>query len=211
MLLSARIEPNWMANAAAPILARNILLLCRIFGSQKRQHLPMLSITSKSVAWYKLLPIRALGRPTVTGNPPPGEKRRFFSPISSTLIHGQRDAALVDTFMTVNQNDVLVDWVKASGKNLTTIYIPHGHGDHWFGIGALLERFPSARAVASPAVVNMMKEQTPEKLKLWRQEQFPGRIPEKMVIAEELDRKSFKLEGHDLVVVDVGASCTTRC
>ena len=68
------------------------------------------------------------GIPTATSNPPPGEKRRFFSPISSTLIYGKRDAVLVDTFMTVNQNDVLVDWVKGRGKNLTTIYITHGHG-----------------------------------------------------------------------------------
>lgn len=82
------------------------------------------------------------GIPTVTGNPPPGEKRRFFSPISSTLIYGERDAVLVDTFMTVDQNEVLADWVKASGKNLTTVYITHGHGDHWFGIGALLDQFP---------------------------------------------------------------------
>ena len=66
------------------------------------------------------------GIPTVTKNPPPGEKQRFFSPISSTLIYGKRDAVLVDTFMTANQNDVLVDWVKGSGKNLTTIYITHG-------------------------------------------------------------------------------------
>jgi glyoxylase-like metal-dependent hydrolase (beta-lactamase superfamily II) len=93
----------------------------------------------------------------------------------------------VDTFMTVNQNDVLVDWVRASGKNLTTIYITHGHGDHWFGIGALLERFPSARAVASRAVVCMMKEQTPEMLKTWWESRLPGQIPERVVIAEELD------------------------
>ena len=66
------------------------------------------------------------GIPTVTPNPPPGETRRFFSPISSTLIYGQRDAVLVDTFMTVDQNDVLVDWVKTSGKNVTTIYISTG-------------------------------------------------------------------------------------
>jgi glyoxylase-like metal-dependent hydrolase (beta-lactamase superfamily II) len=32
----------------------------------------------------------------------------------------------------------LVDWVAASGKNVTTIYATHGHGDHFFGIGALL-------------------------------------------------------------------------
>ena len=32
--------------------------------------------------------------------------------------------------MTVDQNDVLVDRVRGSGKNLTTIYITHGHRDH---------------------------------------------------------------------------------
>jgi len=47
--------------------------------------------------------------------------------------------------MTVIQNDGLVDWVRASGKNLTTIYITHGHRDHWFGIGEPLESFPGAR------------------------------------------------------------------
>ncbi len=121
------------------------------------------------------------GIPTVTPDPPPGEKRRFFSPISSTLIYGKRDAVLVDTFMTVDQNDVLADWIKGSGKNLTAIYVTHGHGDHWFGIGGLLERFPGARAVASPAVINMMKEQSPEVLKSWWQARLPGQIPERLV------------------------------
>jgi hypothetical protein len=31
--------------------------------------------------------------------------------------------------MTIDQNDVLADWVKGSGKNLTTIYLTHGQGD----------------------------------------------------------------------------------
>ncbi len=148
------------------------------------------------------------GVPTATKNPPPGEKRRFFSPISSTLIYGKRDAVLVDTFMTVDQNDVLVDWVKGSGKNLTAIYITHGHGDHWFGIGGLLERFPGARAVASPAVVRMMKEQPPEVLRSWWHERLPGQIPERLVIAEELAGNVIKLEGHDLVMVEVGHTDT---
>jgi len=90
------------------------------------------------------------GIPTATSNPPPGEKRRFFSPNSSTLIHGMRDAVLVDTFMTVDQNDVLADWIKTSGKNLTTVYITHGHGDHWFG----------TRAIFTPAV-NLLKALVP--------------------------------------------------
>jgi len=48
--------------------------------------------------------------------------------------------SLVDAPITVEQADALVDWVVASGKNLTTIYVTHGHGDYFFGIGALLDR-----------------------------------------------------------------------
>jgi hypothetical protein len=43
----------------------------------------------------------------------------------------------VDAFMTVKQADALVDWIARNCKNLTTIYITYGHGDHWFGIDAL--------------------------------------------------------------------------
>ena len=148
------------------------------------------------------------GIPTATKDPPPGEKRRFFSPISSTLIYGKRDAVLVDTFMTVDQNDVLADWIKGSGKNLTTIYVTHGHGDHWFGIGALLERFPGARAVASPRVVDLMKEQSSGVSKSSWHARVPGQIPERLVIAEQLAGNVIKLEGQDLVVVEVGHTDT---
>src|SRR5713226_8034914 len=99
------------------------------------------------------------GIPTVTSDLPPGTKQQMWSPISSTLIYGKRDAVLVDAFITVEQAGALVDWVAASGKNLTTIYVTHGHGDHFFGIGALLDRFPDARAVATPDVVKVMHQQ----------------------------------------------------
>jgi glyoxylase-like metal-dependent hydrolase (beta-lactamase superfamily II) len=99
----------------------------------------------------------------------------------------QRDAVLVDTLMTVDQNDVPVDWVRGSGKNLTTIYITHGHGDHWFRIGARGERFPAARAIRSPGVVKMMKEQSPEALKARWETRMPGQIPERLVIQRRCD------------------------
>ena len=82
------------------------------------------------------------GIPTVSNDLPPGEKRRMWSPISSTLIYGKRDAVLVDTFITVEQADVLVDWVKGSGNNLTTIYTTHGHGDHFFWHWSAPRSFP---------------------------------------------------------------------
>jgi hypothetical protein len=43
------------------------------------------------------------GIPTVTSNLAPDTKQQRWSPISSTLIFGKRDAVLVDTFITVEQ------------------------------------------------------------------------------------------------------------
>jgi glyoxylase-like metal-dependent hydrolase (beta-lactamase superfamily II) len=154
------------------------------------------------------------GIPTVTSDLAPGTKQLMWSPISSTLISGKRDSVLVDTFITVEQADILVDWVAASGKNLTTIYVTHGHGDHFFGIGALLDRFPNARAVATPDVVKLMRQQaSPDVLANFWNPLFPGQIPDRLVIAEELKRNVIDLEGHDLVVVEVGHTDTdyTTC
>src|SRR6478752_1211115 len=67
------------------------------------------------------------GIPIATNDTPPGTKQAMFQAIASTLIYGKRDAVLVDAFMTIKQTAALVDWVAASGKNLTTIYITHGH------------------------------------------------------------------------------------
>jgi glyoxylase-like metal-dependent hydrolase (beta-lactamase superfamily II) len=73
---------------------------------------------------------------------PPGQSRSTWSPISATLISGRHDAVLVDPLMTVEQGMAVADWVSTTGKNLTTVYITHGHGDHWFGLRAVPERFP---------------------------------------------------------------------
>src|SRR5947209_9815883 len=109
------------------------------------------------------------GIPIVTPDRPPGVRETFFQAMASTLIYGARDAVLVDAFMTVKQANALADWVASKDKNLITIYITHGHGDHWFGVGTLLERFPNARAVATPNVVKVMRQHaSPEGLKIWK-------------------------------------------
>src|SRR5258708_5270725 len=74
--------------------------------------------------------------PAITNDLPPGEKQRPWPPISSTLISGERDAVLVDAPITIEQARALTNWVAARGKNLTTIYATHGHGDHFFGATA---------------------------------------------------------------------------
>src|SRR5260370_31484152 len=140
----------------------------------------------------------------VTKDAPPGVRDTYFQAMASTLIYGMRDAVLVDAFMTVKQANALADWVAGRGTNLTTIYITHGHGDHWFGAGTVLERFPNAKAVATPNVVKVMRQHaSPEVLeKVWKAG-FPNQIPDRLVIAEELKGNVIDLEGHELVAAEL--------
>jgi glyoxylase-like metal-dependent hydrolase (beta-lactamase superfamily II) len=108
----------------------------------------------------------------------------------------------------------LADWVASKGKNLTTVYITHGHGDHWFGAGTLRERFPSARIVATTNTVEVMRRNaSPDVLSRSWKAAFPGQIPDELLIADPLDEGVLDLEGQDLVVVELGHTDTdgTTC
>jgi glyoxylase-like metal-dependent hydrolase (beta-lactamase superfamily II) len=165
----------------------------------------------KSLRWDVFL---APSIPAITSDLPPGEKQRPWPPISLTLISGERDAVLVDTPITIEQARALANWVAASGKNLTTIYATHGHGDHFFGTSTVLERFPGARFVARPDVIKIMRQQaSPESLATFWNPRFPGQISGQLAIAEELAGNVIDLEGHDLVSVPLGFTDTasTTC
>jgi glyoxylase-like metal-dependent hydrolase (beta-lactamase superfamily II) len=152
--------------------------------------------------------------PTVSDDLPPGAQQRLWSPISATLIAGQQDAVLVDALMTAGQARDLADWVAAHGKQLTAVYITHGHGDHWFGLGTILDRFPDARAVAVPAVIEQMRQgSTAEFLASFWESRFPGQIPDDLALADPLPGNTIELEGHDLVAVGLGHTDTdeTTC
>lgn len=141
----------------------------------------------------------------------PQENARFWSPISATLILGERDAVLVDALLTVGQAHDLVEWIDGHGKNLTAVYITHGHGDHWFGLGAVLDRFPDARAFALPAAIEQMRiGSVPEFVESFWRPRFDGKLPRALVIPEPLEGHTIDLEGHELAVVELGHTDTDQ-
>jgi glyoxylase-like metal-dependent hydrolase (beta-lactamase superfamily II) len=133
----------------------------------------------------------------------------MWSPMSATLIYGERDAVLVDTLVTFDQVDVLAEWIERFEKNLTAIYITHGHSDHWIGLGRLLERFPGARGLARPKVHDRAAfEATNPGLSAYWQSIFPGEVPEHPVLPDRFDEESIDLEGRELRVIDIGQGDT---
>src|SRR6266849_2600880 len=148
-------------------------------------------------------------RPGLNRELPSGYESLAWVPNSSTLIYGERDAVLVDTFLTAEASQALADWVVARGRNLTTIYLTHGHGDHFFGIGLLKQRFPHARAVARPDIVEAMRhELDPPYFNSFWNSRFPGQLPEQLVVAEAFEGNTMELEGHELVMIDTGYTDT---
>jgi glyoxylase-like metal-dependent hydrolase (beta-lactamase superfamily II) len=105
--------------------------------------------------------------------------------------------------MTVDQARVLGDWVASKGRNLTDIFITHGHGDHWFAAGVLAERF-GARVVASAGTIAQMHANAAARPLLW-DKVFAG-IPPTPVTAVTVPGNRFTLERHELVIVEVGST-----
>ena len=153
-------------------------------------------------------------RPGLNRDVPAGKESLMWVANSSTLIYGEHDAVLVDTFLTVDQSKGLADAIVASGKTLKAIYVTHAHGDHFFGIKILQDRFPNVKALATPEVVAKMKLQiTPEKLNdRWRK-LFPNQIPDVISVADALQGNEIDLEGSKLIVVRIGHTDTddTTC
>jgi glyoxylase-like metal-dependent hydrolase (beta-lactamase superfamily II) len=137
-----------------------------------------------------------------------GEGEATWPASSVSLISGEHDAVLVDTLLTPEDAARVVDWIRATGKNLTTVYITHGHGDHFFGLNTILAAFPNATALTTAAVIPDAETQlTPEIMSFWNAI-LPGQIPEHPSLPGALDADLIELEGHELRIINVGQADT---
>jgi glyoxylase-like metal-dependent hydrolase (beta-lactamase superfamily II) len=146
----------------------------------------------------------APGKTMVGERPRPFGEPLGFDPITSTLIFGEYDAVLVDAMMTVAESEALADWIALHNRNLETIYITHAHFDHFYGLGILLDRFPGARAIATPKTLSAMQSSFTPPIERLARRCFPGQIPTRLVPPQPYERDTFTLEGHDLRIIDQG-------
>jgi glyoxylase-like metal-dependent hydrolase (beta-lactamase superfamily II) len=139
-------------------------------------------------------------KPVVGDRPRPFGSPMAWDPMTSTLVYGENDAVLVDPLTTVAEAEALAAWVKLHHRNLTMIYITHGHLDHFAGLSVLLRHFPGARAIATPKSVELAREQP---LAFYRK-LLPGQLPAAITLPEPYPEKVFHLESHELRIIEQG-------
>ena len=126
-----------------------------------------------------------------------------FAATTSTLVSGQSEAVLIDAQHIRTDVAALAEFIARTGKKPTTIYVTHGHADHWYGAGDLLAEFPDARVVATAPVVEYIKQSSETEAAQWAA-MFGERVAKPTVVPDVLEGLSIELEGHELQIVEVG-------
>ncbi len=89
-------------------------------------------------------------------------KQATWPATSASLLTGAKEAVLIDALLTTAEAAQLVEWIRAKNKSLTTVYVTHGHGDHFLGLSTIIAAFPDAKAVTLPEVVPFTDQQVSE-------------------------------------------------
>jgi glyoxylase-like metal-dependent hydrolase (beta-lactamase superfamily II) len=119
--------------------------------------------------------------------------------VNSTLVAGEKEAVLIDAQFSLADAHRLIATILESKKTLTTVFITHGHPDHYFGLAAIKQAFPKARLVTHPAALAEMKRTWQAKLKQWGP-MYGALLPEQPALPVALAGKAITLEGQTLEI-----------
>jgi glyoxylase-like metal-dependent hydrolase (beta-lactamase superfamily II) len=126
---------------------------------------------------------------------------------TSTLITSNGDALLVDALLTRNEGERLAAWVQKTGKRPRAIFVTHGHADHFFGAGPVLDAFPDAALLASDQqVVDAARGQLSARAMASWNSRFPGQLPQSPPVPELAGSPEFDLDGHTIVFRTIGGA-----
>ena len=119
--------------------------------------------------------------------------------VASVLISGVKDAILLDAQFTVPDAQKLVEQIKASGKNLKTVFITAGDPDYYFGLGVIKAAFPDAKILTTPAILKHINDTVDGKLATWGK-QMGDLVPKTATLPEAYMGNSLMLEGKKISI-----------
>lgn len=120
-------------------------------------------------------------------------------PVSSEIISGDHQVALIDAQFQRNDAQTLVAKIKATGKTLTTVYISHSDPDYYFGLDVIKANFPQAKIIATKATIAAITATKDGKKAYWGPI-LKENAPQSIIVPQPLDGNSFTIDGKKLEV-----------
>lgn len=129
------------------------------------------------------------------------EQGFFRAPV---LLAGAREAILIDAGFRYSDGKALCDAIKASGKQLTAIYISQSDPDYYFSLAPLKAAFPNARVIAASATIAAIKANVEKKLEIWGP-QLKANGPQTLadiVVPKAFDGRTLTVDGIPVEIAD---------
>lgn len=127
----------------------------------------------------------------------PGENSVF--PVSSEIISGKHQVALIDAQFQRNDAEALVKKIQATGKKLTTVYISHSDPDFYFGLDVIKAAFPQAKIIASPGTIAAINANKGGKVAYWGPI-LKENAPKTIIVPQPLQGDSFTIDGQKVEI-----------
>ncbi|MGJ8530835.1 MAG: MBL fold metallo-hydrolase [Alphaproteobacteria bacterium] len=122
--------------------------------------------------------------------------------VDSTVLMGEESAVLIDAQFTVPAATQLADIIEATGRRLETIFITHGHPDHYLGLEVFANRFPEAKILAHPQVKQVIEERAQGSLDYFNSTAPAGVFASEIVLPEPLEQDHVMLEGDRINILE---------
>lgn len=121
-------------------------------------------------------------------------------PVSSSLISGENEVILIDAQFQRNDAEALLKKIKATGKNLTTVYISHVDPDYYFGLDVIVAAYPKVKVLSTATTQAYIKKTMQAKLAHW------GKIlktnaPQKLVVPEVVTGDTLYVDGIPVKII----------
>jgi glyoxylase-like metal-dependent hydrolase (beta-lactamase superfamily II) len=125
--------------------------------------------------------------------------------VTSHIVEGKNDLIVIDAQFTKSDASALKDKIKSTGKNLKTVFVTHGHPDHYFGVEVLKLEFPNARYVAVQSTIDDIQKTGEGKLAYWNTV-MPKEMPSKVPALDAVVDEDLRLDGETLQLVQLAAA-----
>ncbi len=127
----------------------------------------------------------------------PGSEAIFD--ITSVIVYGEKEAILIDAQFQKKYALELIKEIKATGKNLKTVYISHSDPDFYFGLDEIKKAFPKAEIISTAQTAYLISASKDEKMAVWGP-QLKSDAPSEIIIPKAVTSIP-DVEGHKLEII----------